>query len=210
MSKEKPLNIYQRINAVMKTVDYIEKCERKVNGQYRFVSHDQVTGILHKPLAENGIVMVPSVESYKIDGNRTEVTVSVKFVNIDEPSDFIEVKHIGYGIDNGDKGPGKAISYATKYAMLKIFCLETGDDPDQNANVVHEPAIAYISPSQVKELEALFDNCTEDKQIEIRTTLKDKFKSPSFAKLPAEVYERLKKHLIQSQKKEEVLNEQVG
>jgi hypothetical protein len=39
----------------------------------------------------------------------------------------------------GDKGPGKAVSYAFKYALLKVFCLETGDDPDNDANARYEP-----------------------------------------------------------------------
>jgi hypothetical protein len=38
----------------------------------------------------------------------------------------------GYGIDDQDKGAGKAMSYAVKYALLKTLGLETGDDPDEN------------------------------------------------------------------------------
>ena len=46
----------------------------------------------------------------------------------------------GYGIDPADKGIGKAISYSFKYALLKTFCLETGDDPDQDQSSKYEPA----------------------------------------------------------------------
>jgi hypothetical protein len=49
------------------------------------------------------------------------------------------VSFFGYGIDNQDKGPGKAMSYAVKYAMLKTFCLETGDDPEKD-DIPHLPA----------------------------------------------------------------------
>jgi hypothetical protein len=33
-------------------------------------------------------------------------------------------------MDNADKAPGKAISYAKKYAVLKLFEIETGEDEE--------------------------------------------------------------------------------
>lgn len=132
-------NIYQRVNAVMNEVDYIQKGEKKVAGQYRFVSHDQVTAALHGPMTKNGIACISNIVEMKQDGNRTEVQLEVAFINIDNPSDMFAVNYYGYGIDTSDKGIGKAVSYAFKYALLKTFCLETGDDPDQDQEVKYEP-----------------------------------------------------------------------
>ena len=33
-----------------------------------------------------------------------------------------------------DKAPGKAMTYADKYALMKAYKMVTGDDPDQNAS----------------------------------------------------------------------------
>lgn len=137
--EKKSPNIYQRILGVMSELDYVEKGKKTVNGQYRFVSHDQVTAKLHPLLVKHGIVIIPSVEDMKQENNRTVVKLAVIFRNVDEPNDSFYSIHYGYGIDSGDKGPGKAISYAYKYAMLKTFCLETGDDPDNDANASYEP-----------------------------------------------------------------------
>ena len=133
-------NLHQRILAVMSDLSYIQKGDKTVNGQYRFVSHDQVTAALHPLLVKHGIVVIPHVEEMTQDGDRTMVKLSVVFRNSDSPADSFFITFYGYGIDKGDKGPGKAISYAYKYALLKLFCLETGDDPDQVANSVYEPA----------------------------------------------------------------------
>ena len=135
---EKILNIYQRINAVMKEVDYLQKGKAKLAGMYRFISHDAVVGALHGPLTKHGIVVLPTIKEKTQNGNRTEMLITVKFVNIDEPTDFFEVDFLGFGIDPSDKGPGKAISYAVKYSLLKVFCLETGDDPDQDQTTIHK------------------------------------------------------------------------
>lgn len=131
-------NIYQRLVAVMNAVSYVQKEDKKINNQYTFVSHDAVTAKIRPALLAEGIATVCSVKNHVQDGNRTEVTLGVRFVNIDKPEDFVEVESFGYGIDPQDKGPGKAVSYAFKYALLKTFCLETGDDPERDS-IEHQP-----------------------------------------------------------------------
>lgn len=139
-SLEKP-NILQRINKVRRAVDYIQKEEKKIDGQYRAVSHDAVTALLHEHLVEHGIVVVPTVtKSQTIDtGKKTsrgapiiryEATFDVMFFNEDDMKDWVKVSLDAHGEDTGDKAPGKAISYAVKYAKLKLFDLETGEDDE--------------------------------------------------------------------------------
>lgn len=123
----------------MAELNYIQKGSKMVNNQYRFVSHDQVSSAVHPLLVKHGIVVLPTVEEMTQDGNRTTVKLLVSFVNTDQPTDTFALRFVGFGIDGGDKGPGKAISYAYKYALLKTLCLETGDDPDSDANAKYEP-----------------------------------------------------------------------
>lgn len=131
--------IFERILGIMRELDYIQKGPKSVNGQYRYASHDQVSAAIHPLLVKYGVVIIPSVEELRQEGNRTVVKLNVVFVNAECPTDSFHSTHYGYGVDQSDKGPGKAISYAYKYALLKTFCLETGDDPDQDVNAVYEP-----------------------------------------------------------------------
>jgi len=140
-------NIFQRINYVMQEVSYIQKSAKKVNNQYTYVSHDQVSSTLHAPLTRHGIALINSVVELIQDGTRTIAKVEVTFINIDDPSDRFSVISYGYGIDAADKGPGKAISYACKYALLKTFCLETGDDPDHDQS----PQNKYRTKEEVEQ-----------------------------------------------------------
>lgn len=129
----------QRILAVMGDIDYIQKGEARVNGQYRFASHDQVSAAIHPLLVKHGIAILPSVEEITQEGNRTMVKLLMTFVNVDNAQDCFASRFVGYGVDSGDKGPGKAISYAYKYGVLKTFVLETGEDPDFDQNARYEP-----------------------------------------------------------------------
>lgn len=131
MTDTKQKNIYQRLAAAMENVTYIQKANTKATGlKYNVVTHDAVTAKVRPALLAEGIVYHPFSQIVRQNGNRTEVEMVVRFVNIDSPDDFIDIPTFGYGIDNQDKGPGKAISYAVKYALLKTLGLETGDDAD--------------------------------------------------------------------------------
>jgi hypothetical protein len=123
------LNIAQRIAAVMGEVDYVQK-ERKQGMNYSIVSHDAVTAKVRPLLHKHGVIYYPINLKVQQVGNRTEAVFSVRFENIDNREDYIDVDTMGYGVDPQDKGPGKAISYGVKYALLKVLGLETGDDPD--------------------------------------------------------------------------------
>ncbi len=137
-------NLHQRIAAAMAKVTYIQK-EKKAGMRYSIVSHDAVTAKVRPALLEEGVIYYPVHMSTNQVGNRTEAWVHVRFVNIDEPDDHIEVHSFGYGIDDQDKGPGKAMSYAVKYALLKTLGLESGDDPDEDQNVVfNNPVVSAL------------------------------------------------------------------
>lgn len=137
--KETTMNIFQRINAVRKEINYIQK-DKAVStggGSYRAVTHDAVTGMLRASLIEHGIIVVPSqtfgVFNPKEPDSKQrlyEATYRVSFINMDDPKDCVSVDVNAHALDNGDKAPGKAMSYATKYAMLKLFSIETGEDDE--------------------------------------------------------------------------------
>ena len=133
------LNIYQRINAVRKSIGYIQK-DKAVStggGSYRAITHDAVTGMVRAALIEHGVVIVPSVLSAVFNAKEPEAkqrlyeaTYQIEFVNIDDPADRIVTQQNAHALDNGDKAPGKAQSYATKYAILKLFNIETGESDE--------------------------------------------------------------------------------
>ena len=139
-NKGSSMNIYQRINAVRKAINYIQK-DKSVSagpaGSYRAVTHDAVTGMIRQHLVEHGIIIAPtlidSVFHAKEDGAKQRLysaSYDVRFINMDAPDECVTIRIEAHALDNGDKAPGKAISYATKYAILKLFNIETGEDEE--------------------------------------------------------------------------------
>lgn len=134
------MNIYQRINEVRKAITYIQK-DKSVSagpaGSYRAVTHDAVTGMIRQHLVEHGVIIAPtliySVFHPKEEGAKQRLysaSYDVRFINMDAPDECVTIRIEAHALDNGDKAPGKAISYATKYAILKLFNIETGEDEE--------------------------------------------------------------------------------
>ena len=133
------MNIYQRINEVRKEIGYVKK-DSSVStggGSYRAITHDAVTGMVRASLIKHGIVIVPDLVACvfhpKEEGAKQrlyEATYTIRFVNCDKPEDVISMQVSAHAMDNADKSPGKATSYATKYAILKLFNIETGEDEE--------------------------------------------------------------------------------
>lgn len=144
------LNIYQKIQAIANKLLSIEKDMKIGVGQYQYkaVSDLSVTKAVKEAEKEFGVVSIPvrqelvSQETIKTqDGDRVKTTFSfiikmtIAFINLDNVSERIEVESFGHGLDTGDKGFGKASTYARKYALLNAYKIATGEDPDQMPNV---------------------------------------------------------------------------
>ena len=132
----KTLNVYQRINEIKKSVTYIKK-DKKVD-QYMAVTHDAVTGLTHDHFVQWGVIVEPheissvTVLSGMTTGKgipyvRFEGRYRVDFVNVDVPAERASIDVTAHALDHGDKAPGKALSYATKAAVLKMLQLESGE-----------------------------------------------------------------------------------
>lgn len=153
-------NIFQRMVEAKKRIGNIPKTPKGPGLQYNYTSYDSVVQYVSPILDEVGILAMPYITSQAQNGNRTELCGGVKFVNIDNPEDHISVDGVGYGVDNQDKGPGKAYSYLVKQCLLKAFLLQAGEreevDAYQGQEATHQPAEApTISGAQAQTLQEL-------------------------------------------------------
>ena len=146
---ENRLNIVQRMLKIQTELQTVEKnlnvvTKSKTGKGYKAVSERDVKDAV-KPLEDKYGVYSYAVSSELVDsGILTDqregferksqfmrIKETYRFVNVDDPNDYVEISAFGDGIDTGDKAPGKADTYAGKYALLKAYKISTGDDPDQ-------------------------------------------------------------------------------
>lgn len=149
----KSMNIFQRVAAITAELGTVAK-NLNVSagkGSYKAVSERDIIDAV-KPLeAKYRVYSYPSnrmiLESETLETEKTyngstnksttfftRVQTEYTFVNIDDPQDRFTTIVFSEGIDPGDKGSGKAMTYADKYAVMKAYKISTGDDPDQEAS----------------------------------------------------------------------------
>lgn len=188
-------NIYQRINAVQRAIGYIQK-DRSVStggGSYKAVSHDAVIAMLRPHLIDQGIVVTTSLANVPafdlpLEGSKQRLFRAdfvVSLINIDKPQELVIVTLPAHALDNGDKAPGKAISYATKYALLKTFALETGEDEESRYQTGDYDFSAALDLAESSDREGARAAITEARAMAL------KLKDSSAAKAIAEVQKRL-------------------
>lgn len=144
------MNIYQRMSAITKDLEVVAKNLSVDTGNgksYKAVSERDIIDAVKPYEAKHGVYSYPVerniIESQMLEqetkyGVRTQFYTKLetvyRFVNIDEPSEFIDIKSYSVGLDSGDKGDGKAMTYGDKYALMKAYKISTGDDPDAKAS----------------------------------------------------------------------------
>lgn len=152
MDAAKKLNIFEKMAAITSELQTVAKnldVETGKGKSYKAVSERDILDAV-KPLEQKyGIYSYPCdreileaavLESENTYNGRTtkkstfftRMKTTYKFVNIEEPSEFITTITFSEGIDTQDKGSGKAMTYADKYALMKAYKISTGDDPDQD------------------------------------------------------------------------------
>lgn len=132
--------LVQKMLEVRKSVPYLQKGERNQQQGFNYTGSSRVLGAVRAAMDEQGIILIPSVEASRITEKQmsngstwylTELDLIFTWINADDPKDTIVVKWYGQGLDSSEKGPGKALTYAEKYLILKTFQIPTDkDDPD--------------------------------------------------------------------------------
>lgn len=141
--------IIKKVNQDKRLVPDLMKCEKGNN--FRAISESAILDVISPILEEGGWFYTVNVkksdlqikEAYGAKGRKLQfiatVEVALDFF-YDDPegshyyNDRCHTEAVGMGIDDNDKAMGKAYTYAVKYALLKLFRLRYGDDPDYEAS----------------------------------------------------------------------------
>lgn len=155
----KEMNIFQKMAAITAELKAVEKdltVQTTKTSSYKAVSERGILDAI-KPLEEKYRVysypvgrkvlesnLIQNESVYEdAKGNKTttpktaymtRIETTYRFVNIDNPTDFIETTTFAEGIDSQDKGSGKAMTYADKYALMKSYKVSTGEDVDEGTD----------------------------------------------------------------------------
>lgn len=147
------MNLLQKLLEIQKSVDAFVKDNVIGEGKsaYKAVGSEQVLDTIRPLMNQYNLLLEPQVISARVrDGQTssgttryfTELDMLFTWVDVDN-GETREIKWYGQGVDlAGEKGVGKANTYAEKYFFMKYFHVPTPkDDPDNGAKTkTGEPA----------------------------------------------------------------------
>lgn len=147
----KIMNLWEKISQISSEIEYLKKDDvvGTGNNSYKAISIEKVMESVSQKMCKYGIVIYPIKQDYtRIDevtkgidyktkavvdkvSRISEVNVIYEVVNIHDPNQKIQTVSSGTGVDTQDKGVGKAMTYAYKNMVIKLFSIATGDDTDK-------------------------------------------------------------------------------
>jgi len=133
------LNLYQKLIKVRESVKYLQKGNK--GDRFNYVSSSQVLGAIRQNLDKHNVYLKTEIinaevhEKVRSNGNiwnLTCVTLRYTWINADNPEEQDVSEFYAQGLDDSEKGVGKACTYGEKYFLLKSFNIPTDKlDPDR-------------------------------------------------------------------------------
>lgn len=134
------MNLYEKLLEMQKRVDSVIKDGKNLSDKYDFASDESVLDRFRPMLDEFGLLLIPRVERAELHEGTTksgttrymtELWQTMVWRDVDSGEE-LAVPWYAQGVDlAGEKGVGKAFTYAEKYFFLKFFHVPTKkDDPD--------------------------------------------------------------------------------
>lgn len=193
-------NLFHRIIWVRERVLRLGK-DAQVAGYgegYKAITHDKVTAAMRPLMNAAGIVSwitcnhaedaptgAVTAKGRAIVQHRASFTVT--FANAFNPEQKIELQQLAYADDFGDKAPGKATSYAMKYALLKMFMVETGEDDEERNAVESRGALLKDDDKAMADVYAVAEECFGDDAPKMLQAMAERrFHVGSYGEIPQE------------------------
>jgi len=136
------MNLLEKLLAIQQGIDQLFKDDFNEFSKYSYVSSEAALRAIRPLMNEYKLLLEPCIRSHKMerpahDSKTVFTELEIDFVWIDvETGETRVVPFYAQGTDtSGEKGVGKALTYAEKYFLLKYFHIPTEkDDPDNGKN----------------------------------------------------------------------------
>lgn len=132
-------SLFRKLSEVMAAVTHVSKTGHNKFHNYDYATEADIVASVRKAMAERHLVLVHDTEKVEVkdlarkNGTERLATLTVRFtVHDGDSGESMSFHVLGEGTDSGDKATYKALTGAVKYALLKLFLIPTGDDPEKD------------------------------------------------------------------------------
>lgn len=127
--ENKTISLYDKIWLITHEMESVSQDTAR-GVPYKITSWNAVNKVVKESLKNHKILIIPHVLDHSKDGNLTTITINADIIDRETNSKITVGNYVGYGVDPSDKGFGKAMTYAYRYLLMKVFMMEVGSDED--------------------------------------------------------------------------------
>ena len=161
-----PRNVYQRMIVAQQVIDSMPWVRDMANSQFKSIPIDAMRAGVRKACIKAGLVHVGPLDlRYEVQSRdgRLKVytgTAVFRYINADDPQEYIDFPSLGEAMDTGDKGAGKLVSNLIKTHYKTAFDIgEQGrDDIDSYSNEDMLAEADRIAERRARRQEAVKDD----------------------------------------------------
>lgn len=130
------MTLAEKLHAIQKLAKKVPKLGKHDRG-WRYVRIEDVVTVATKLMSQHGILLKPEVKSLtrteRGGGSVVDLMVEWAIGSLEEnmPVEHIYMTVPGSGFDYDSKGTAKALTDSRKNAMILLFNLKGGDDPER-------------------------------------------------------------------------------
>lgn len=170
------LNLAQRIaKAASEVGGKLSADKRNKEGGYDYISSDKMLSVVGQALADNCIVVFPSVVEHEMSmgttsSGKSRYDVRVKFeMVVSDGASTMTMPWFGVGADYGapDKATYKAITSGHKYFLAKLFCIGVGNEDGEHESEEPTQSVqqAKRQPQVVEQKKATMPEPVAEKKV---------------------------------------------
>jgi hypothetical protein len=172
------MTIYKKMANILWECEAILKDRTNTHQGFKFRGIDDAMNTLHDTFASNGVFLLHEILEHSVTERTTAKgginfhhLAKVKFHFCADDGTSVAAIGIGEAADTGDKGAGKAMSYALKVCLLQTFLIPTEEDkdPDAHCHSFQRPAPVAPAPKPVPVATPKTDKISADLARELGT-----------------------------------------
>jgi len=132
MAKEScdSINLQQKKLKVMSLISGIAKKGKNTHQSYNYIAVDDVINAFRTAFIKAGIAFHSEILKWHQIGSALLIEVQMTLINADNPTDKEGFLQIGLSTRLDDTSVGKALAYAVKNGLLKLFLIPGGRGED--------------------------------------------------------------------------------
>ena len=162
------INLQQKKLKIMTEIAGIQKKGKNNHQHYSYIAVDDVINAFRAAFIKTKVSFYCNIKKWEQLGTAFLIEVEMKIINADTPDEFETYIQVGLSTRLDDTSVGKALAYAVKNGLLKVFLIPGGKGEDVEYYDNKPVEKSYVSPlaAPKQDVSTILEEITEAESLQ--------------------------------------------